>query len=233
MSGGLRDVLDDLQREVEKGEGAQPADLLSKAKRLVEKEGGDAIAVISLLLGENYNGRVKVRETLAKLPAEGSVVLSKDEAAKWETLKEYDPTALKTQLTERESLLSESAKTKREKELAAVAEHMKWKPSVLQELAKDLPITLQGDGDQRKATVTGADGKEQDLAAFAKDKWGDFLPSLATTPSGVRWPTQTPTSGGGAPPATPLDDRIKQAQQRAQAPNALRPAPVTTGTGGT
>lgn len=229
----LKQVLDDLEKATESGEGGKPADLLDKAKRLLERNNDDAITLIVSLLGENFDARMKRREAEKKVVPEGSVVLGKEEAVKWEALKEYDPTALKTQLTERESLLSESAGLKRERELAAVAEHMKWKPSVLKTLAADLTFTLQGDGDQRKATVKGADGKEQDLAAFAKDKWGDFLPSLATTPSGVKWPTQTPTSGGGAPPATPLDERIKQAQQRAQAPNALRPAPVTTGTGGT
>ncbi len=223
----IRSTLDDLERAVEKGE--KPNDLIEKARRLLERSGEDSLAVITQLMGENYDLRVKRRELEGKLPKEGSVVLSAEDAAKWEALKGYDPADVTKKLSERDTMEKELQSTRRKSVIAQAATLAKFNPTVLEQLAGEtLTIEVVGEGDKAQAVVKDGQGASTPLADYAKANWSAFAPALATDPKaqGVNWVDQ---GGGGnnnnrPAQANAVDKRLQAYEERGKAPNALRPA---------
>jgi hypothetical protein len=63
------------------------ADPAAAFQRLLEQNKNDGIAVASKLFDENFRYRGEVRDLKKKVPVEGSVVLSADEAKEWEAFK--------------------------------------------------------------------------------------------------------------------------------------------------
>lgn len=224
----IRDTLDELQRAVDKGE-EKPTNLIEKARRLLERNGDDAVALITQLMGENFDMRVKRRDIEQRLPKEGTVVLTAEEAKTWEALKGYDPADLTKKLGERDTFENELKTTTRQKAMADAARVAKMNPAVLTRLAGDsLVIEVQGEGDKAVVVVKDDKGVSTPLADYAKANWAEFGPALAADPKtqGVDWVNQGGgSSGNGKPPTTnAVDERIKAHKERAKAPNALRPA---------
>lgn len=181
---------------------------------IVAKYSGDAVRMasnISELQDDNYKLRRK-RDDLQRendtlkgnVPKDGSVVLSKEDAALWEAYKALNlkPEELKTAVSERddfkvklENEQTEHSKTKRGNVLRDVAQDMGYKTSVLERLDALVPGL-----DYEKKTVKDSEGKDvetwfatwregegdkaekksQALSEFATNRaeWKDFLPAL-------------------------------------------------------
>lgn len=173
---------------------------------LLERHRKDTRAAAYLLYQENYQYRGEVRELQKDLervrkqvPAEGAIVLSKEEAESWQ---KYQALGKPEEI---EAERTENKRMKREKLLGEAAEAHKLKPNVLQQLAGDLPIEIkeiEDNGQKKKvAFVKGADGQEKSLTDYAKANWADFMPSLETQPQ-QQTTTYTRQSVGGPGPKT-------------------------------
>lgn len=173
--------------------------------KLLKRHDGDAASVATLLFTENKEYRDKLRATEAtitelkgKVPAEGALVLTPDQAATWQAYqglgKPEDLEKLKGELTtmQRRQLLSQAA-----------GAHG-YKEAVLGTLVGDLPLEIRDvekDGKKQAAAFVKDDkGQETALPEYAAANWADFLPSLAavpTPPAGTPFPRQ---NTGGRPP---------------------------------
>jgi len=180
------------------------------------------------LYDDNYTQREEIRDLKDKLPTDGSVLLSPEEGEAWEAIAAIGPIeAVISQLNKSVDTENELNKMKRQATLAEIAEHVapgvKFKPSVLAKLDAEIPglvyevrTTKNEDGTESKSTVVkykdGESTKEAPLSDFAKDKWGDFMPSLVDAdatlahgngPVGFRNGTPypaTPAAPGGSQP---------------------------------
>jgi hypothetical protein len=229
----VRNVLDEIQRAVDKGEG-KPNDLIEKAKRLIDKDGGDALAVIMTLLGENFDMREKTRELKAKLPTEGAVVLSAEEAKTWEALKAHKPDELTKKLEERDVFEKELKTTKRTQTLTEAATLAGMKPNVLARLAGDsLLIEITGEGDKKAVVVKDDKGVSTPIGDYAKTHWAEFAPALQadSKAQGVNWVNQGGGGSGTPAPSDVVTKRLEANKSRHQSGNALRPAPTPTNGG--
>lgn len=198
-------------------------------KSLLKKHENDARAVAQLLYQENYQYRSEIRDLQGQLtqarklaPAEGAVVLSKEEAELWQ---KYQALGKPEEIeTER----NDAKRIKREQLLTQAAEVHELKPGVLQQLAGDLPIEIKeiDDNGQKKkvAFVKGADGQEKVLTDYAKANWADFMPALEAKPKQQPATTYTRQSVGGTAPKTNavqdvLNKRYAPRQQQGQQGN--------------
>lgn len=198
------------------GDTSATPDLSKAADGLVAKH-GDSTAALKVLLGENHQYRDQIRDLKAKLPKEGSVVLSDDDAklfARYKTL--GDVKTLETALSERDQYREESDGFKREKLHADVAAVAGFKPAVFSRLATtdglDLAVREAKDkaGKPVKVAVvvsTGDDGKTTDtpLVEYAETHWGEFLPALRPDGQIVKKPTGTPQHRPETPPRPQAD----------------------------
>jgi hypothetical protein len=222
----LRETLEALQSAVDKGE-SLPPDLLDKAKRLHQRHEGDVVGLLVTMLDENFRGRARNRDLEAKLPKEGAVVLSAEEAAKWEALKGFDPKDVTTKLAERDKFEGDLKKASREKTLTTAATIAKLNPKVLARLpgVDELEFEVVGEGDKQVAMVKGADGKAVPLPDYAKTQWAEFAPALnaqqdAPATNGAAWIPQ-PTGGSQGQPTNLVTQTLEANKARATAPNAL------------
>lgn len=213
------------------GESNPPSDEDGKHARTLQKElakkDGDAIALAADLLADNAAYRRKNADLKAeadalkaKVPSEGTVVLTGSDAKLWDaykaagtpeqiaaTAKERDELKVKTSLLE-----TENASTKRETLLSRVADAAGFKHSVLVDQDARTPgLTyelkeVEVDGKKvERAFVRFKDGegdsapvKELTLDEFAALKWGDYLPSLKKdAQSGQAGNGQTASGTGG------------------------------------
>jgi hypothetical protein len=203
-------------------QGGNPAEALQK---LLDKKNGDAMAVSLMLLSENFDLRSKNRELRDKVPADGSVVLKKEDADRLAAfdalkLKPEEVTAKLQSVTELEGKIKGHEK---DGALRSVSE-AGWKFSVL----KDFD-TLEGgleylvkdetkDGKTTKIAYVKADGKERPLEEYAKEKRPDLLPAMQageTKAGGTPWPKQD--AGGKAPAGNFYDQIRKDADDRQKA----------------
>lgn len=204
-----------------KTEPDKSADLVKAVEGLISRH-GDPTAALRVLMGERDTLRDAVRETAAKLPPDGSKVLTAEQAKDWEHYQGLGKVAdLRTALAERDSHKAENAGFRREKLVSQVAEvaridGAKVNPKVLGKLAEKLDLVI-GDLKDDKGVLIGEDGKpiakdatpvkaafvkgEGDaltsLAAYAKANWEEFLPSLKVAPATTtERPKGTPKIGG-------------------------------------
>lgn len=159
---------------------------------------------IDKLEKDNRDQREEIRdfkEQVKQIPAEGSVVLSGDNAKKWKAYEEIgqDPEALKAAVTERDQLKVKDEQRTRDDARAAAAEAAGYDHAVLAGLegAKGLVFEVKTE------KVTGADGQRTDKKVayvtpagdgakqvafdddFVKERWGErFVPLLRTEDSG-------------------------------------------------
>lgn len=192
-----------------------PPDVMQGLQNLISRAGGsDATNV--LLYNETYELRKKVGDLESKVPKQGNVVLTKEEADALAAYRAYgDPDEVKKIRDERDTFLTEKQKWEREKLIAKAAEAVKWKAEVLSDLD-----TLEGTLDiqmkpiQRGSatvevpyvTATDAQGAkvEKTLEDYVTDKRSAYLPAL-------RVDANTPPRGGNVPdprPATTQSNEV-------------------------
>lgn len=202
------------------GQGGQdpaPSDPAAGLRNALQRHQGDALALANQLYSENYQLRERNRQVAAQVPAQGSVVLTSEQAAQWAAYQQLGaPDALKTTLEGAQTAAQELTGLKRQATIRTAADAAGFKSTVLGQLAGDLAIEvreIETNGKKAPAAfVKGQDGQEVGLAQYAQQHWADFLPALQAAtpqPQGTQWPPQTGGQGGGA-------DLIAQAAQRFQ-----------------
>lgn len=171
-------------------------------------------AELELARGDNYTLREQKRglttelESLrARVPGEGAIVLTGDDAAAWGAFKELGkPDEVKAKLGQVETLSGELAGLKRDATLRDVAGAAGYKFTVLKQLGADREYELRDVTDPQGKAAKAAFIKDGDtfkpLAEFAQAAWADFLPALQAGAgqgggTGGQGGTQYPPQGGG------------------------------------
>jgi hypothetical protein len=211
------------------GGGAGGQDPASAFQRLLDQNKNDGLAVASKLFDENFQLREKNRELKGKLPTDGAVVLSADDAKEWQAFKALDKKAEDV----KKALDSSAELEKQNKELAGMEslrelsdiglDGSKLKISVLKDQMQRFPdaeLTFKSekdkDGNEAKVAYIKPDKDSKELAftEFATDKFADYLPSLkvSTEANTVIKP------GNGPDPkpqgnATSVFDRIRESMK--------------------
>lgn len=207
---------------------SNPTDAERNLTRLLEKHKGDAMSLAAQLLSENAGLR-EDRRTLtserdalkAKVPAEGAIVLTGDDAKAFTDLTAKVPLKdLPTRLGEAEAATGKLRTLERQALFRQAADAHGMRPSVLERLAgPDLTLELtEVEKDGKKvpvARVKDADGTLRPLDEYARAAWADFLPALkadqqhAAPQAGTSFVAQR---GAGDPPRgpKPKDEQIKE-----------------------
>lgn len=197
-------------------------DLSDVLEKLIKKH-GDANSVAVKLLDENHDLRRRNAELRGQAPAEGSVVLTGDDAGRWRHYQELGkPEDLRKILREHGDLQKRDVEHTRNSELDDLADLLDWKRSVLRRVAgserfatkevKEYDRDLGRDNLTIRAYViaTGEDGKETEVPVreYAEAHWKDFLPALQLQQgdSPAR-PGTTPTRDLRKPSRRENDDR--------------------------
>lgn len=184
-------------------------------QRALERTQGDAVQLARLLFGENYDYRNTIRDLTARVPAEGAVVLSGNDAAHWATYRELGtPDELRSVRTERDTFAQREQQRERAALLDEAATVSGFDPDVLKELAgAQLVVEVkkeQKEGKEVKIAYVVKDDKTlEPLAAHAERAWSKFMPALKVqqqqqrTSSGLGTPRshQQPTNAGDKQPA--------------------------------
>jgi hypothetical protein len=161
-----------------------------RASDVLEQFGRDAIRLAEKLAdvqSDNYRLREERRtlkqdlaEAKGKAPAEGTKVLTKDEADAYAAYSALGtPAAIQAAMDANGTTTAELAALKRERALTKAAEAAGYKASVLTTLAGDLDIQVRPVKDGKPLVVVVKDGQETALVDYAKAEWADFLPALA------------------------------------------------------
>jgi hypothetical protein len=174
---------------------------------LIQRQGGEGAAA-TLLFQENREHRQRIRELEQRVPGEGAVVLTGDQAQAWQAYQGLGaPTDLQQQLEQAQQASTELATLKRAEQMRAVADAVGYKPGVLHKLADGLTLEMREEQVEGQAArvpyvVTG-ENQAQPLTDYAQQHWADFLPALQAQPAGqpaqasqggVQYPRQ---QGGG------------------------------------
>jgi hypothetical protein len=209
------------------GGGQDPA---AAFQRLLDQNKNDGLAVASKLFDENFQLRTKNRDLSAKLPKDGAVVLTDDDAKEWNAFKALNVKAADA----KKAVESIPALEKQNKELSGMEslreladlglDGSKLKLSVLKEqLASKFPdaeiaFRTEKDKDGKEAKVAylkkDKDSKEQSFTEFANAELVDYLPSLKVSTEAQ----QQPYTGNTPDPkpnntATSVFDRIRDEQK--------------------
>lgn len=199
-----------------------PSDPGKGFEALMAKHNSDALRVAEKLYDDNHTLREKLRDTRGKVPADGSVVLSPDEAKAWsEYLKLGKAEDVKASLDQGKAATGELAKSKQAEFHQAVAETLGWKPSLTSDILAKHSLTpeLKDENDRGKAVKVAYvqhEGKSVKLADFVKERDPDYL---AVLPTGSKVGPARPNAPPGSyvpnapPPAPGSGDPIQQAYQ--------------------
>jgi hypothetical protein len=196
-------------------------DIQALVEGFLAKHQNNATAAVAELYRDNYDLREKNRTLKSekeaaekKIPAEGSVVLSADEAKVFEAYSQLGtPDQLKKSIEEAKTSKDELGKLKRSQILRDVADIEGMNPSVLSRLASDMELEIEeyseienGESKAKKRALAVVDGRKEPLKTFATREWVDFLPSLNNSAAnagnngkqaGVTYPQQG-TGGTGS-----------------------------------
>lgn len=156
--------------------------------KLLDKHANDGIALARLLHGENHDLRQKNADLRGKVPTDGSVVLSGDQAKEWSAYQALGkPEDLRKTVREHPDLAAKVSAFEREKEVAGIGQIAGMKPSVLQLLADRDRVAFE----VREGKEKGKDGKPTQVVMvkagdadpvplddYAAKHWSDLLPSL-------------------------------------------------------
>jgi len=214
-------------------------------QRLLDRHKNDGLAMAEKLFGENFAYRTQIRQleqqvlqAEGKLPGEGSVVLTGNDAQSWAAYQALGkPDELKQGLEEKTQLQGKLQGMERETTLRTVAETVGYKAGVLANLdrmakaeGKALAFDVRDttvDGKTVKAAFVKDGNKELPLTEYAATNWADFMPSLTVQgtqqqqASGIRYPAQHAGNGAGGK-SDPVADFIQQQEQaRAAVKNPL------------
>jgi phage terminase large subunit len=204
-----------------------PADPAAAFQRLLDQHKNDGIAVASKLFDENFRYRGEIRELKKKVPGEGSVVLTGDDAKAWDAFKAFNqkPEDVKKaidRVAELENENRELASMENLREIADIGlEGSKLKLSVLKDQLAKFPEAVisfktEKDADGKEAKVAYVKKTEKDsetkFADFAKADLADYLPSLKVSNEANQQPF-TPGNGPDPKPtggSTSVFDRIRE-----------------------
>lgn len=200
----MPEALDILERQVK--------DLERKNEALLKDNGGqrdelrEARDTVKTLEAE----RDDVKQ---KLPADGSLVLGKADAERWNSytaLGKLDEVTAK--VNGYGNLEAKEQRRTREDGIKALG----FKPSIFELIAEGKTYRAEGEGDDRKVLVS-VDDKEQELTAYATERGlGDLLGVMGLTQAPETPKVPTPTGAGTRKPgefkALSADERAKQKQ---------------------
>ena len=207
------------------------AEALAAFKSLLEKNGGDSAKLAEKLFDDNHALREDKRKLKdeaaalkAKVPAEGSRVLTADEMKAWDELKALGkPEEIKAAFGTVKELQGKLSKVERDKLLEEAAGAHGFKPHVLgkmpglDRLTIEVRTVKQDGKDTKVAHVKDELGQTRTLAEYAEAEWSDFLPALTLTaasaqPPGTKWVDQS--SGGKAPKQDQVEAFIEAQRKR-------------------
>lgn len=156
---------------------ADPSAALTAALQRLSERGGDSAALVLL-----ERQATRIRELEGLQPPQGAIVLTGDDAARWQALSPYKPDELKQQLERLTKLEQENAESARRETLrtAATVAKLNGAPlnaDALVALSGLPPVEVTGEGDNRKAEVV-KDGVRTPLADYLTANYAPFLPSL-------------------------------------------------------
>lgn len=171
-----------------------PADPAQAFQNALNKKNGDGIALASQLFDENFTYRQKIRDLETRLPKDGNVVLSVDDAKEWEAFKQLNVKAVDAKkaiesVTTLEKANKELASMESLRELADIGiDGSKLKLSVLKDQLSakypDAKITFktEKDKDGNEAKVAYFQKTDKDavtkFSEFANAELADYLPAL-------------------------------------------------------
>lgn len=197
----------------------------TRASDVLEQYGRDALRLAEKLAdvqSDNYRLREERRglkqqltEAAGKVPADGSKVLTVDEAKTYDAYVALGkPADIKTALESKGTAETELTALKREKQIAKAAEAAGFKASVLTTLAGDLDIQVRPVKDSAPLVVVVTAEGETALADYAQAHWADFLPALeATRGAGLAPDINAGARSNGTTPSI-TDDERKAATRR-------------------
>jgi len=157
-------------------------------QNLLKKHNDDANAVALKLFGENFEYRNEIRELKKKIPADGVVLLTKEEAALWQAYRDLgvEPDDIKSSLDKIPTLEAENQKLTKRDKLRSV-EKLGYDLEVLEDRLSAFPTAelstkkVKDEKDKTKEVeipYITLDGKESSLDDFAKTHFPKFLPVL-------------------------------------------------------
>ncbi len=178
----------------------------------LKAEHGSAEAALSVLAmklntveADNARYRQQIRDLQAQVPAEGAVVLSGDDATRWQAYQELGaPDEIRQQREQYQTL-------QRRQLLGEAAQAAGYKASVLETLAGSLSLELREEQHEgqavRRPFVVPEEGDAVALTEYAAQHWADFMPSLVAQNGG-----QGPHAGQRPfVPQTPAGPQMKPA----------------------
>lgn len=183
---------------------------------LANRQGGtDAAGVLLLQENRGYREQIRtleqqVRDLEGRVPGDDAVVLSGDDATRWQAYQELGaPDEIRQQREEYQTL-------QRRQLLGEAATAAGFKAPVLERLADGLTVELrdvQQDGQTvRRPFVVPEEGDAVALPDYARQNWADFLPALTAEPGGSQgrsFISQTP-AGSGTKPANVAEQVIQK-----------------------
>lgn len=216
---------------------------------LLARHNNDAMGVAGTLFAENYQYREQIRQLREQLqaaqlrvPAEGTVVLTAEQANAWAAYQGLGTVEVITQgLKDKDTAQGELTSLRRAATLRAAAETAGFDPDVLGTLAGGLEFELRDvttDGKTVRAAFV-KDGQNQlRLEEYAQQKWKKFTPALipgrgqgggagsqgngtgGQGAAGMRFPAQ------GAGGQLQGGDMVRQFMEEAEKARTLRPNPL-------
>jgi hypothetical protein len=189
----------------------------------------DATQLAQQLFTENFTLREDKRKLNARLeaaqgkvPADGALVLTADEAKAWNAIKELNlsPDEIKSKLQSSSESEKELSSLKRKDLMREVAETEGYKASVLSTLlAADIPVEVKEidkDGKKLKAAFVKVNGADIALSDYVQTNHADFLPALRVEqkPDNKFVRQESP---GRAPNANRYDQIREEQKQRQEA----------------
>ena len=176
---------------------------------LIQKHNNDPQQAIGQLYGENDRQRDQIRQLkdqvqhlTAQVPAEGSTILSAEEAALVAKYQELGDVATITQrMQERDEFETENTRMKRDLTMRDVCHATGYKRSVLEQIGGDWDYTIKEEdrdgGTQAIVYVTDHDGHAVELSTYLAQHYADFLPALQPDAGKPKLPQNgTPRPGG-------------------------------------
>jgi hypothetical protein len=159
---------------------------------------GDQTQALKVFAADLYAAKDDNKALKAKLPADGALVLTGEDAKAWGAYQALGkPSDIRKTVEEHGALATENATHRRNDELSVVAEKVGVKLPVLKTLAGSLVFgeaKIKGkDGKETTVqTVKDGDAEPVPFDEYAIKHWGDFLPALKPTITTVR-PNGTPS----------------------------------------
>ena len=189
-------------------------------QNLLKKHNDDANAVALKLFGENFDLRGTIRDLKKSQPTEGAVILTAEEARKWNAFNELgkEPKDIKASLDKLPNLETENQRLSKRDSLRDIAA-TGWDLELLEQQLEKYPTAtvavkkVKGEKDEETPTAfITVDGKESSLEEFGKENFPKLLPVLK-----VSEPAQTKTGATYDPnPANPSDSLFENIRKEAE-----------------